>query len=407
LHQGDARHIGHRVTGELFFQAANARALGRDGVPHVWTVSQVNSLARQLLEGAIPALWVAGEVAGFKRYPSGHCFFTLKDERSQLACVMWRDEARALPTEPPEGMHVHAFGYASLFERRGRYQFVVRELTARGEGLWRIAFERLRKQLESEGLLDDARKRPLPRFPVCVGAITSTEGAALRDIVSVIRRRAPWTHILVYPTRVQGDDASRNIAAAIAAACRASHADVLIVGRGGGSLEDLRAFNDERVARAIADSTIPVVSAVGHESDVTLADLVADHRAATPSAAAEVVVPDLEGLRVELSRARGRLARALQSGVEQSVRRIERTEERMLNAVRRRIDEKLVRLAAFRQQLQALGPAAVLGRGYSLALDDRGRILRSVDDFRAGMDFDLRLTDGRVGAQVRRTDRRA
>ena len=268
------------MNGDLFFQAANARALGSDGLPNVWSVAQVNSLTRQLLEGAIPPLWVAGEVSGFKRYPSGHCYFALKDERSQLACVMWRDEARALPTEPPEGMAVHVFGYVSLFERQGRYQFVVRELAARGEGLWRLAFERLRRQLESEGLLDPGRKRPLPRFPICVGVITSTEGAALRDIVSVVRRRAPWTHILVYPSRVQGDDAARTIVSALAAACRGGHADVLVVGRGGGSLEDLRAFNDERVARAIAGSTIPTVSAVGHESDLTLADLVADRRAA-------------------------------------------------------------------------------------------------------------------------------
>lgn len=392
------------MTGELFFQAANARALGSDGVPQVWSVSQVNSLVRELLEGAVPALWVAGEVSGFKRYPSGHCYFALKDGRSQLACVMWRDEARALPAEPPEGMAVHVFGYVSLFERGGRYQFVVRELAARGEGLWRIAFERVRKQLESEGLLDAARKRPLPRFPVCVGVVTSTEGAALRDVVSIIRRRAPWTHILVYPSRVQGDEASRSIAAAIEAACGAGHADVLVVGRGGGSLEDLRAFNDERVARAIATSAIPVVSAVGHETDVTLADLVADQRAATPSAAAELVVPDQERLRGELSRAGERLAGALQAGVEHAVRRIERIEERMIEAVSRRIERNLVRVAALRQQLRALGPAAVLQRGYSLALDERGQILRGVEDFRAGMDFELRLADGRVAARVRRTE---
>jgi exodeoxyribonuclease VII large subunit len=394
------------VNGDLFFQAANARALGSDGVPNVWSVAQVNSLTRQLLEGAIPPLWVAGEVSGFKRYPSGHCYFALKDERSQLACVMWRDEAQALPTEPPEGMAVHVFGYVSLFERQGRYQFVVRELNARGEGLWRLAFERLRRRLESEGLLDPGRKRPLPRFPVCVGVITSTEGAALRDIVSVVRRRAPWTHILVYPSRVQGDDAARTIVSAIAAACNGGHADVLVVGRGGGSLEDLRAFNDERVARAIAGSTIPIVSAVGHESDLTLADLVADRRAATPSAAAELVVPDRLGLSGELARARQRLAGALQNGITQRARRIERMEERMVEAVGRRIDRDQARVGALRQRLQALGPMAVMQRGYSLALDDRGRILRSVGDFRAAMDFELRLADGRVGARVRQTSRR-
>ncbi len=395
------------MTNELFFEAANARALGKDRVPRVWSVTQVNALARQLLEGAIPSLWVAGEVSGFKRYSAGHCFFTLKDKQSQLACVMWRDEARALPAEPPEGMAVHVFGYPSIYERAGRYQFIVRELSARGEGLWRIAFERIRRQLESEGLLDASRKRPLPRFPSCVGVITSTEGAAIRDIVSIVRRRAPWTNILVYPARVQGDDASRTIISAIAAACRTRRADVLIVGRGGGSLEDLRAFNDEQVARAVAGSTIPVVSAVGHEADVTLTDLVADRRAATPSAAAELVVPDLEPLRAELRQARERLVGAVQTRVDEGVRQIERFEERMIDAVRGSVDRSLLRLGALRQQLQALGPMAVLRRGYSLALDESGRILRSVGDFRAGMDFELRLRDGRVGARARHTEERS
>jgi len=389
------------VTSELFFEAANARALGEGRVPRVWSVTQVNALARRLLEDSIPPLWVAGEVSGFKRYAAGHCFFTLKDKRSQLACVMWRDQARALPAEPPEGMAVHAFGYPSVYERAGRYQFVVRELSARGEGLWRIAFERIRQQLESEGLLDASRKRPLPRFPACVGVITSTEGAAIRDLVSIVRRRAPWTDILVYPARVQGDEASRTIISAIDSACRAGVANVLIVGRGGGSLEDLRAFNDEQVARAVAGSAIPVVSAVGHETDVTLTDLVADRRAATPSAAAELVVPDIERLRADLGQAHERLAGAIQNRVDDGLRRIGRYEERMIEAVRGRLDRSAVRIAGLRQQLRALGPMAVLGRGYSIALDGSGRILRSVGEFRAGMDFDLRLTDGWVGARVR------
>jgi exodeoxyribonuclease VII large subunit len=266
--------------------------------------------------------------------------------------------------------------------------------------LWRVAFERIRKQLEAEGLLDASRKRSLPRFPLCVGLITSTEGAAIRDIVSIIRRRAPWTHILVYPARVQGDEAQRTIVAAISAACQAQHADVLIVGRGGGSLEDLRAFNDEQVARAVAGSTIPVVSAVGHETDVTLTDLVADCRAATPSAAAELVVPDVEGLRAELRQSRDRLAVTVRNRIEGTARQIARYEERMVEAIRGSLDRSGVRVAALRQQLRALGPMAVLARGYSLALDGSGRILRSVSDFQAGMDFQLRLTDGRVAARV-------
>lgn len=385
---------------DLFFQAVNTRALGRDRVPQVWSVSQVNALARELLEGSVPPLWVAGEVSGFKRYPAGHCFFTLKDKRSQLSCVMWRDEARALPAEPPEGMAVHAFGYPSLYERAGRFQFVVRELSARGEGLWRIAFERTRKKLEADGLLDPARKRPLPAFPACVGVVTSREGAAVRDIVSVIRRRAPWIDILIYPARVQGDEAPGSIVTAIAAASRAKRADVLIVGRGGGSAEDLWAFNQEQVARAIAGSPVPVISAVGHETDVTIADLAADHRAPTPSAAAELAVPDLERLRAELASAGERMVAALRNGVSRGMRRVERLEERMVESMRGVIGRRRLAVASLRQHLQALGPMAVLRRGYALALDEKGRILRSSESFRPGMAFTLRLKDGRVQART-------
>jgi exodeoxyribonuclease VII large subunit len=392
------------VSGDLFFQAANTRALGRDEVPQVWSVSQVNALARELLEGSVPPLWVAGEVSGFKRYPAGHCFFTLKDRRSQLSCVMWRDEARALPAEPPEGMAVQVFGYPSVYERAGRFQFVVRRLTARGEGLWRVAFERLRKTLAADGLLDPARKRPLPPFPSCVGVVTSIEGAAIRDIVSIIRRRAPWIDILIYPARVQGDDAPATIVAAIGAACRAGRADVLIVGRGGGSVEDLWAFNDERVARAIADASVPVVSAVGHETDVTIADLVADCRAPTPSAAAELAVPDLDRLRAELASAGERLAAALRNGLGRNLRRVERLEERIVGAVQAVIERRRIAVEALRHRLEALGPMAVLRRGYALALDGEGRILRSVASFRPGMEFRLRLRDGRVQARTERVD---
>ncbi len=389
---------------DLFFQAANTRALGEDRIPRVWSVTQVNTLARQLLEGSVPALWVAGEVSGFKRYASGHCFFTLKDENAQLGCVMWKEAARRTPTEPPEGLAVHAFGYPSLYERAGRFQFVVRELAARGAGLWRLAFERARRALEAEGLLDPARKRALPAIPACVGVVTSTEGAVLRDIVSVLRRRAPWTDILIYPARVQGDEAAGTLVAALRAAARAGRAEVLIVGRGGGSLEDLHAFNEERVARAIAGCPIPVISAVGHETDVTLADLVADRRAPTPSAAAELAVPDGARLRSELVGKREQLARALHGGVERGQRRIEVLEKRLLTALRGTLLQRRLVLAGLRQRLAALGPMAVLSRGYALALDEEGRILRGVGEFRPGEEFTLRLRDGRVRATTRAVD---
>lgn len=386
---------------DLFFQAANLRALGHDRVPQVWSVARVNALARELLEGAIPPIWVAGEVSGFKRYPAGHCFFTLKDRHAQLSCVIWREAARRLPTEPPEGMAVHAFGYLSLFERAGRFQFVVRELDARGEGLWRLAFDRAREKLAAEGLLDPARKRPLPRFPRCVGVVTSREGAALRDIVSVIRRRAPWTDVLVYATRVQGDGAPGSIVAALRHVGQSKRVEVLIVGRGGGSLEDLQAFNDERVARAIAEAPVPVISAVGHEVDVTLADLVADRRAPTPSAAAELAVPEKERLLAELASRGRRLAVGLRGGFGRSRRRLSHLEERLIGALAAGLERRRRSLESLRQQLVALGPMEVLRRGYALALDSEGRILRSVGGFEPGGEFTLRLKDGRVQATTR------
>ena len=357
-------------------------------------------MARELIEGSLPLFWVAGEVSGFKRYPSGHCYFTLKDRSAQLSCVIWRDQARRLPAEPPEGMAVHAFGYLSIFERAGRFQFVVREVTAHGEGLWRVAFERVRMKLESEGLLDPARKRPLPAYPACVGVVTSSEGAALRDIVSVIRRRARWTDILIYPARVQGDEAPREIVAAIGRAGRSARADVLIVGRGGGSLEDLHAFNEEGVARAIAASPVPVISAVGHETDVTLADLVADRRAATPSNAAELAVPDGDHLRSELANHAGRMAAALRNGVSRGARRVERLEERLVDAMTMTLERRGRIVEGLSQRLQALGPLEVMRRGYAVALDDDGHILRSVADFQPGARFTLRLKDGRVAARA-------
>ena len=259
----------------------------------IWSVSQVNSAIRKLIEDSVDALWVRGEVGNWRRYPSGHCYFSVKDDRSELRCVMFARDASALPTDPDDGMEVRLFGNLTLYEKRGAYQMSVRRLESEGaEGLWRIAFEKLRSQLEAEGLLDPSRKRPLPDYPAVVGVVTSTSGAALRDIISVLGRRAPWVRVLVRGTRVQGEGAAKEIAEAIEDLVATGEAEVIIVGRGGGSIEDLWAFNEEPVARAIAKSPVPVVSAVGHEVDVTISDLVADLRSPTPSAAAEAVVPD-------------------------------------------------------------------------------------------------------------------
>jgi exodeoxyribonuclease VII large subunit len=254
-----------------------------DRQPKVWSVYQVNRAVRGLLEDSVEPLWVGGEIGGWTRSRAGHRYFTLKDDRAQLRAVMFARDAEALPTDPDEGTKVRGFGDLTLYEARGEYQFVVRRLEAEGaDGLWRIAFEKLRSRLEAEGLLAAARKRPLPAYPSCIGVVTSPTGAAFRDIVSVLRRRAPWTRLVLRGAKVQGEGAAVEIARALDDLARSGLPDVIIVGRGGGSVEDLWAFNEEPVARAIAACPVPVVSAVGHEVDVTISDLVADLRAPPP-----------------------------------------------------------------------------------------------------------------------------
>ena len=409
--------------------------------PPVWSVSQVNRGVRTLLESSFSQMWVAGEVGRWTRHASGHCYFSLKDENSQLRCVMFQSDASKLPTDPDEGMTVRVFGSVTLYEARGEYQLVVRRLeTDTGEGLWRLALQRLQAKLDAEGLLDPARKRAIPRFPRSVGVVTSPSGAALRDIVTVIERRAPWTRLILCGARVQGEGAAVEIAAAVDALSASGLVDVIIAGRGGGSIEDLWAFNEEVVARAIVASRVPVISAVGHEVDVTISDMVADHRAPTPSAAAEAAVPDGEALRHALSAHRKRLIRGLRSGVASRVRRVGESVAHLARAARRLLEprrqatrssglrmERAVRrmiaprrrasvdgrdrltramttgLEARRRQLSAvagrmnaLSPLATLTRGYAVPLDEQGQVLRSVDGFEAGRPFELRVVDGRV-----------
>jgi len=416
--------------------------------PTVWTVSQVNQAVRTLLEDTLPPVWVSGEVANWKRAGSGHCYFTLKDESSQLRCVMWRGEASRLPMDPEEGMRVRVFGQLTLYEARGDFQLVARVLEGEeGEGLWRLAFEKLRKQLEDEGLLAPERKRALPRFPQTVGVVTSLTGAALHDILTVLRRRAPWLRVLVAGARVQGEGAAREIARGVERLVGTGQVEVIIVGRGGGSIEDLWAFNEEAVARAVAASPVPVVSAVGHEVDVTISDLVADLRAPTPSAAAEAVAPDKEEILRYLEGAGIRLARGLRRGVEAQRRalvqgtaglrrvgahiagprrkalemaeaaltrlggRLVEPRRRQLEShkaeLARRMDallgrrrEALLRLAG---TMDALSPLSTLRRGYAVPLDDSGRLLRAVREFPVGGVFQLRVVDGRVRCETLET----
>ena len=441
---------GPPPSGESSSEAAGASPEPGDAPdspePTVWTVSQVNQAVRALLEDTLPPLWVSGEVANWKRAGSGHCYFTIKDESAQLRCVMWRPDAARLPMDPEEGMRVRVFGQLTLYEVRGDVQHVVRKLEAEeGEGLWRLAFQRLRKKLDGEGLLAPERKRRLPPFPRTVGVVTSPSGAALHDILTVLRRRSPWLRVLIRGARVQGEGAAEEVARALGVLSRRGDVDVIIVGRGGGSLEDLWAFNEEIVARSIVASSVPVISAVGHEVDVTIADLVADHRAPTPSAAAEAVAPDREELLRYLEEVDVRLARGLRREVDRRkeairgahrrlVRRgprltegwrrqlrertltiqrlgreLTREERRLLRegrnaltrAIRGVLDARRHGLARLVGKMDALSPLSTLQRGYAVPLSSEGRLLRRVADFVPGEVFQLRVVDGRVYGETR------
>lgn len=368
--------------------------------PREWTVSLVNAAARELIEGALPPLWVAGEAAGWTRARSGHCYFTLRDASAQLRCVMWRDEARRLPTTPAEGMQVRALGRLTLYEGRGEFQLTVSDLDACGDGLYKLAFERLRAQLDAEGLTAPARKRDVPRCPTRVGIVTSPAGAALHDIVSVVRRRAPWTELVLCGCRVQGDGAAEDIARAVRLFGHARCVDVLIVGRGGGSAEDLWAFNAEVVARAIAESPVPVISAVGHEVDFTLADLVADLRAPTPSAAAEAAVPDGAHLHRTLAELRTRLAGAVRGRLAAERNTVANAGEQLRAGTEALLARRRQQLGAVAGRLHALSPLAALERGFAVPLDADGAVLRRTEDFAPGQPFRLRLANGEVACRV-------
>lgn len=391
--------------------------------PKVWSVTQVNRAVKEMLESSIDALWIGGEVGQWTRSRPGHCYFTLKDEQAELRAVMFARDAALLPTDPEQGMKVRCFGDLTLYERRGNYQMIVRKVEAEGEdGLWRKAFKKLKGRLADEGLLADERKLPLPAYPEVIGVVSSPTGAALRDIVTVLRRRAPWSRIVLSPSRVQGEGASEELAKALDRLVESEVPDVIIVGRGGGSLEDLWAFNEEALARAIVASPIPIVSAVGHEVDVTISDLVADVRAPTPSAAAELVVPDgvvllsdvraaplrlSRGVRRAAERRRARVTdrmRVLSRTMERSIRPARQSvgmdSERLERSIQQSLDQKRATFSMLSGRLEALSPLATLARGYSVARTSDGTVLRRVTDFHPGLQFDLKVTDGTVEAKA-------
>jgi exodeoxyribonuclease VII large subunit len=361
-------------------------------------VSTVTATAKDLLEGAFLPLWVRGEVSDFKAHRNGHWYFCLRDHAAQIRCVVWARDQRGIPAPPDDGMQVTALAQVTVYAARGDLQLSVKTMEAAGDGLWRKALEQARARLDAEGLLAPERKRPLPRFPSCVAVVTSPSGAALHDIVAVARRRWPSVQLLVVPAKVQGDGAVEELCAALDRAGRCGLADVVIVGRGGGAREDLWAFNDEAVARAVAHCPVPTISAVGHEVDVTLCDLVADLRAPTPSAAAEAAVP----VRAEAVAAVGRLGARLRDGI---ALRLESAEadrrgvaDLLAHRARRYVELRSARLREQSARLHALSPLATLARGYAVAQDGHGGTLASVAGFAAGREFALLLRDGRVRA---------
>lgn len=406
------------------------------------TVTELNRLARTLLEREFPLLWVAGEVSNLTRAPSGHIYFTLKDAGAQIRCAMFRSRAQTLPWQLENGQQVEARALVTLYEARGDFQLNVEALRRAGLGRLYEAYLRLKEKLAAEGLFAEARKRPLPRFPRRIGIVTSPRAAALRDVVAALARRAAHLPIILYPTLVQGADAGSQIAEAIRTAGARNECDLLLVVRGGGSLEDLWAFNDEVVARAVAASPIPVIAGIGHETDTTIADLAADRRAATPTAAAELASAGWFDAAGETAQLTGDLRAAMHRHLEGRMQRLDLLARQLVHPAERlargraRLDHLATRLAAAGERiaarrrqglatlrlrlaqarpnlelrrtrverlaagLAALNPQAALGRGYALVRDPQGRLVRSHRQLDAGMALSLRFAEGGAEALV-------
>lgn len=388
----------------------------------VLSIRELNLVAKQLIEGGLPLLWVRGEISNFVSAASGHWYFSLKDEAAQVRCVMFRHKSQYLDFKPANGMQVEVLALASIYEARGDFQLTLEKMRPAGLGALFEAFERLKRKLGDEGLFDAERKRELPLLPKQVGIVTSPQAAALRDVLRTLSNRMPSVPVVLYPTPVQGEGSGQKIASAIRSASERADCDVLIVCRGGGSIEDLWAFNEEVVARAIAESHIPVVSGVGHETDFTIADFVADLRAATPTAAAQAVVPDGQEWRQRMLQLQNRFSRAANRRFEQAMQQLDFTQRRLVHPTRRielqserldtvmqrwqrtmsrSLEQRRVRLASMQQHLQHLDPSQVLARGYSLVRDAKGNIVSSSQQVAEGAALDITFAQGGVGVVVR------
>ncbi len=397
---------------------------------YIFTVSEVNQFIKDLLDNVPPLqeILLRGELSNYKVYPSGHHYFTLKDSQCSLRCVMFKGSAMRLRFRPENGMQVIAAGRISVYPRDGAYQLYCTGLSPEGVGDLSVAFEQLKEKLRKEGLFDEEHKKPLPKYPRRIAIVTSPAGAAVHDMIRILRRRYPIAKVLLLPVRVQGTEAPAEIAGAIRYADRHRLADIIITGRGGGSLEDLWAFNDERVARAIYEAETPVISAVGHEPDVAISDFVADRRASTPSNAAEIAVPDMEELLRTLEGTQQRLTQGVQRGIgyrtqqldalakkrvlteptaylEDRRQDIDHLTHRLCAGMRAVTDGEGRRFGALAASLDALSPLKVLGRGYALAQTADGTVLRSAGQVETGETVHLRLAEGGLVCQVKEKEK--
>ncbi len=393
------------------------------------SVSQITGHIQHTLEKDFSSVWVKGEISNLTRHSSGHWYFSLKDNAAQLSSVMFRRQNEGVRFDPTHGMEVTVHGKISVYPPQGRYQLIVDQMQAAGQGDLHLAFENLKKKLMDEGLFEPSRKQALPAYPTRIGIVTSPTGAAIRDMINILSRRFPLAEIVLFPVKVQGEGAANEIARAIEIFNSMNECQVLLVGRGGGSLEDLWAFNEAVVARAIAHSKIPIVSAVGHETDTTISDFVADQRAPTPSAAAELVVPDqLELLRwfsrVEQSihsNVRGRIERYGQRldamtqsyafkrpelMIENYIQRLDQLEDRSIRSTQEKISKVGARLDNLFVAVEALNPLHILEKGYSVLSSSTGELIRSIDEISDGTKLHLRLRDGEISSTATEVKKR-
>lgn len=393
--------------------------------PKIFTVGQINRYIRNLLENdfILSSLLVKGEISNFKAHSSGHLYFTLKDASGALSCVMFRQDAAGLPFEPENGMQVVVYGHISLYEKTGQYQLYAEFMEPLGIGALQVAFEQLKEKLAAEGLFDGDFKREIPKNPSCIAVITSPTGAAVRDILQIVKRRDPNVKVAIFPTLVQGERAAADIVRSLKLVNEWGKADVIILGRGGGSMEDLWCFNDENVARAVFASEIPVISAVGHETDFTITDFVADMRAPTPSAAAELATTPLAERREAFHRLELRLERDVSALLTSCRRRldllksrpvmerpleriyrtmmdVEETQQRLDKEMTNRLMQRAERWQYLTNRLEAASPLAVMSRGYVMAVTSSGKLLTSVKQAEVGDRVTLHLQDGKMETNI-------